>query len=72
MEAALVNHAGPGDRVVVINHGHFGDLFVEIGETYGMRVDVLRAPWGTHAEPSALAALIGAGDPPRVVTMTSR
>src|SRR5580700_1213365 len=37
MEAALVNHASPGDRVVVISHGFFSDRFAQIAETLGLQ-----------------------------------
>ena len=32
MEAALVNHASPGDRVIVVSHGYFGDRFTDIAD----------------------------------------
>jgi aspartate aminotransferase-like enzyme len=70
MEVALVNHASPGDRVVVISHGFFGDRFAEIAGALGMRADVLRVEWGEHADTEALRALILAGDAPAVVCMT--
>jgi alanine-glyoxylate transaminase/serine-glyoxylate transaminase/serine-pyruvate transaminase len=70
MEAALVNHAAPGDRVVVVSHGYFGERFAEIAETLGMEPAVLRVPWGGHADPDAVAALIDAGRPPSLVTVT--
>src|ERR1700730_13071334 len=49
MEAAIVNHAAPGDRVVVVSHGYFGDRFAEIAAAMGMRADALRVEWGEPA-----------------------
>ena len=56
MEAALVNHASPGDRVVVVSHGYFGDRFTEVAGALGMRADVLQVEWGEHADTNALRA----------------
>src|SRR5258708_33518205 len=38
MEAALVNHARAGDRIVVASNGFFGDRVAEIGETHAVAV----------------------------------
>jgi aspartate aminotransferase-like enzyme len=70
MEAALINHARPRERVVVVSHGYFGDRFADIAATFGMRAEVLRPPWGEHASITELKALIQGGDPPAAVCMT--
>ena len=70
MEAALVNHARAGDRVVVISHGYFGDRFTEIATALGMRADTLEVPWGAHASPDEVQRIIQAGDAPAVVCFT--
>lgn len=70
MEAAIVNHARPGDRVVVVSHGYFGDRFVEIATAHGMPASVLRPPWGAHADPSAVSDGITRGVQPAVVCLT--
>jgi len=70
MEVALVNHAAPGQRIVVVSHGYFGDRFIEIGRALGMQVDVVAAPWGEHIDPAELRRVIFEGDAPAVVTLT--
>ena len=70
MEVALVNHARPGDRIVVVSHGYFGDRFAEIAEVHGLDVEVVGAPWGTAVEPAAVAAACARGRRPAVVTVT--
>jgi alanine-glyoxylate transaminase / serine-glyoxylate transaminase / serine-pyruvate transaminase len=70
MEAAIVNHAAPGDRVVVVSHGYFGDRFTEIAAAMGMRTDALRVEWGQPADADALRALLLRDDPPALVCMT--
>lgn len=70
MEAALVNHAAPGERVVVVSHGFFSDRFAEIAAVLGFEVSVLSTAWGEHADAETLRTLIGEGRPPSLVTIT--
>ena len=46
MEAALVNTLSPGDRVLSVSVGYFGERFAEIARTYG--ADVRAAPNFEH------------------------
>ncbi len=46
LEAAAVNTVSPGDEVVVITVGAFGDYFVSICEKYGFHVHKLEKNWG--------------------------
>jgi aspartate aminotransferase-like enzyme len=62
MEAAVVNMLSPGDRVLVVSIGAFGDRFATIAETYGASVQRLSFEWGTAADPDAVAEALSAGD----------
>lgn len=46
MEAALVNTLSPGDEILVIVMGKFGERWAEMGEHFGMKVRRLNVPWG--------------------------
>jgi aspartate aminotransferase-like enzyme len=46
LEAAAVNTVSPGDEVVVITVGAFGDYFVSICEKNGFKVHKLEKSWG--------------------------
>ena len=46
LEAAAVNTVSPGEEVVVITVGAFGDYFVWICEKYGFHVHKLEKNWG--------------------------
>jgi aspartate aminotransferase-like enzyme len=70
MEAAVVNHAAPGDRIVVCSHGYFGDRFAEIGGAFGFDVVNLTTAWGTRLDPDQLRRACGEGTPPALVTIT--
>ncbi|MCM3088427.1 pyridoxal-phosphate-dependent aminotransferase family protein [Bhargavaea ginsengi] len=55
MEAAVVNIASPGDEVVVVTVGAFGDYFVSICEKYGLNVHKLQKEWGDACTKEELA-----------------
>ena len=46
MDMAVANLIEPGDDVLVISTGYFGERFAAIAERYGARVTTLRAPLG--------------------------
>jgi len=46
MEAALVNVVSPGDAVLIVVAGQFGDRFVSIAKAFGASVDTLDVEWG--------------------------
>ncbi len=58
MEAALVNVLSPGDAMLVLVAGSFGERWTQIGKAYGMEVRVLEAPWGEAVPAEAVAAAL--------------
>ena len=46
MESAVANLCSPGDPVLVVSAGHFGERWAAIAKTYGADVDHLRYDWG--------------------------
>ncbi len=54
MEMALLNAAGPSDRVLVISQGYFGDRMAQICRAFGVSHDVLAGEWGRAVTPSEL------------------
>ncbi|MCL5962094.1 MAG: alanine--glyoxylate aminotransferase family protein [Chloroflexi bacterium] len=62
MEAAIVNTLSPGDRVLAVSIGSFGDRFAEIARVFGAEVVKLDFEWGTSADAGAIAAKLE-GDP---------
>lgn len=56
MEAALVNAARPGAKLLVVSHGQFGERFATIGRAVGADLDVLDTPWGESPDIGAVAA----------------
>ncbi|HLZ21152.1 MAG TPA: alanine--glyoxylate aminotransferase family protein [Ktedonobacterales bacterium] len=56
MEAAIVNCFSPGDAVLSVTIGVFGNRLAKIAEAFGLSVTRLEAPWGQAADPAAVAA----------------
>ncbi|MTI82056.1 MAG: alanine--glyoxylate aminotransferase family protein [Firmicutes bacterium] len=46
MEAATANVVNPGDKVLTLNTGKFGERFGEIAAKYGAEVDEVKFQWG--------------------------
>jgi len=58
MEAAVINTLSPGDSVIVIRAGKFGERWAEICQAYGLEVIPLDAPFGHTVPPERLAATL--------------
>jgi alanine-glyoxylate transaminase/serine-glyoxylate transaminase/serine-pyruvate transaminase len=54
MEMAVLNVAGPGDRVLVLSQGYFGDRMAQICRAFGIDHDVLECEWGRAVTPREL------------------
>jgi len=54
MEAGVVNTLSPGDKVLAISNGFFGDRLSEIAHAYGAKVIKLEFPWGEVAQPEEI------------------
>lgn len=46
MEAAVSNLTSPGDRVLVLSAGKFGERWVSLAKAFGCEVDVVSVPYG--------------------------
>jgi aspartate aminotransferase-like enzyme len=55
MEAALANILGPGDAVLIVVAGQFGDRFVSIAKALGAAIDTIDVEWGRALEAQRVA-----------------
>jgi hypothetical protein len=46
MEASVSNLTSPGDRVLVLTAGKFGERWVDLAKAFGCEVDVVEKPYG--------------------------
>ena len=51
MEASVVNFLSPGDEVIVLESGKFGERWGEIARAYGLKVFALKAAYGETVQP---------------------
>src|SRR5690606_9310675 len=51
VEAAIVNVLNPGERVLAVCNGVFGDMMARIAEGYGARVVRIEGEWGRAVPP---------------------
>lgn len=55
MEASVVSTTSPGDKVIFVDGGKFGERWGEIANAYGLDVIRLAIEWGTPLDPQRLA-----------------
>jgi aspartate aminotransferase-like enzyme len=55
MEAAIVSSASPGDRVLSLEAGKFGERWGEIAQAYGLAVHRMQCEWGKAVDPQVVA-----------------
>ncbi|MCJ7511301.1 MAG: alanine--glyoxylate aminotransferase family protein [Dehalococcoidia bacterium] len=70
METTVVNTLSPGDRVLVISIGAFGDRFANIAEAYGAVVSRLDYEWGKAADPEDVRRALAADPAIKAVLVT--
>jgi alanine-glyoxylate transaminase/serine-glyoxylate transaminase/serine-pyruvate transaminase len=69
MDAACANLVEPGNKVLVVNTGYFGDRMGVILERYGAQVSQVRAAPGGHPALEEVESVLKAGDF-KVMTIT--
>ncbi|MFS0750685.1 pyridoxal-phosphate-dependent aminotransferase family protein [Oceanobacillus sp. 1P07AA] len=58
LEMAVINAARPGDHVLVIVTGAFGDRFTKICNAYDLHVNRIDVPWGEAIDPSYIESYL--------------
>lgn len=60
MEASVVNFLSPGDKVITINGGKFGERWVGLAKAYGLAQQEVKIAWGSAPDPKAIEQLLAA------------
>jgi alanine-glyoxylate transaminase/serine-glyoxylate transaminase/serine-pyruvate transaminase len=55
-EAAIVNTLSPGDKVLMVETGHFATLWQQMAKRWGIEVDFIPGDWRHGADPAAIEA----------------
>lgn len=70
MEAAITGILSPGDTMIHIESGKFGQRWGDIGRAYGMNVVTLKVEWGTAATAQLIADALQANPTAKAVYAT--
>lgn len=70
LEAAVVNILSPGDKVLSVSIGVFGERFASIAQQFGAEVTFLRFDWGQAADPDAVRQALSADPKIKAVLVT--
>src|SRR6184192_4721695 len=70
MESAVANLVSPGERVLAVTIGAFGDRFADLAQAFGADVVRYALPWGEAADPEDLDAILAKEDDVHTVLVT--
>jgi aspartate aminotransferase-like enzyme len=70
VEASFVNLFSPGDKVISVNGGKFGERWVEVPRAFGLTAVDAAVEWGKTMPPDDLAAIVRANRDARAVYIT--
>ena len=70
LEMAVVNTLSPGDKVLAVSIGSFGDRFRNIAKTYGAEIIEYALEWGEAADPAEVGRLLDENPDVKAVTVT--
>ena len=70
LEAAIVNTLSPGDKVLSVTVGVFGERFASIAEQFGAEIIPLRFEWGKAADADAIRQALKAEPKIKAVLVT--
>lgn len=69
-EAAIANLFSPGDHVIALSIGNFGERLATIARKFGLKVTKVDFPWGEAADPKVVATHLQANAPYKGVLVT--
>lgn len=62
MEASLVNILAPGEKILALVHGQFGERYAQIARTLGADVDIIESEWGQAPDPQIVREQLAKAD----------
>ncbi len=60
MESALLNVLAPGERLLVVVNGQFGERFAAIAKALGAEIDTIEVAWSEAVDPAEIAKRVSA------------
>jgi aspartate aminotransferase-like enzyme len=68
MESLLVNTLSPGDKILVVNSGKFGERWIEMARAFGVDVEEIKVAWGEAVSTSVISEKLNASSYQAVLT----
>lgn len=69
MEAAVANVANPGEKILNVVGGKFGERFMKIAEAHGIESQELAVEWGTAVNPKEIAETLDENENIKAITV---
>jgi len=69
MEGTIINLFSPGDKVIAVRGGKFGERWSDLGKTYGLEVIDIDVEWGQAVKVAEIAAILEREGDVRAVLM---
>lgn len=60
MEMAVVNTISPGENLLVLSQGYFGERFAHLARSFHINTDVISAEWGERVDPAQIERQLAA------------
>lgn len=69
LEASAVNFLSPGDAVLILSAGKFGERWENVAKAYGLRAVTLKSPYGEVVSPERVAVALAENPDVRAVML---
>lgn len=69
LEASAVNFLSPGDAVLILSAGKFGERWENVAKAYGLRAVTLKSPYGEVVSPERVATALAENPDIRAVML---
>ncbi len=70
MEAAVANIASPGDKVITVEYGKFGERWASLAKAYKLNAVTLKIEWGRTITPDEVKAVLAQHPDARAIFIT--
>lgn len=70
MEAAIVNFLSPGDRIITLINGAFGERMAQIASAFGITSERIETEWGRPLDYQALESALAADGEKKIKAIT--
>ena len=69
MEAGVANTVAPGEKILNVVGGKFGERLLKISQTHGLETKELEVEWGTAVDPKLIAEALDEDEDIKAVTV---